>query len=100
MRQDRIGGWKTETWNLDSALIRLPTQHNPLTFHWDDQLFEIRSMLLSEINDGRGLSLLLDIGETMDIVPRHGAHLHVPQFPAKRRPDGRAIARAYRSPRR
>ncbi len=61
--------------DLDSALIqlplpalciRLPKQHNPLTFHWDDQLLEICSLLLSEINDGRGLSILLDIGETID----------------------------------
>ena len=51
---------------LPALCIRLPKQHNPLEFHWDDQPFEIRSLLLSEINDGRGLSILLDIGETMD----------------------------------
>ena len=42
-----------------------PKQYNPLAFQWQDQPFEIRSILLSEINDGRGLSLLMDIGETM-----------------------------------
>jgi hypothetical protein len=61
--------------DLDSALIqlplpalciRLPKQHNPLAFRWQDQPIEIRSILLSEINDGRGLSLLIDIDETMD----------------------------------
>ncbi len=61
--------------DLDSALIqlplpalciRLPKQHNPLAFQWDNQPVEIRSILLSEINDGRGLSLLIDIDETMD----------------------------------
>ncbi len=61
--------------DLDSALIqlplpalciRLPKQHNPLAFQWQEQPFEIRSILLSEINDGRALSLLIDIGETMD----------------------------------
>jgi hypothetical protein len=61
--------------DLDSALIqlplpalciRLPKQHNPLAFRWDDQPFEIGSLLLSEINDGRGLSILIDIGETME----------------------------------
>jgi hypothetical protein len=64
--------------DLDSALIqlplpalciRLPKQHNPLAFRWQDQPIEIRSILLSEINDGRGLSLLIDIGETMDNSP-------------------------------
>ncbi len=51
---------------LPALCIRLPKHHNRLEFHWDDQLFEIRSLLLSEINDGRGLSILLDIGEAMD----------------------------------
>jgi hypothetical protein len=60
--------------DLDSALIqlplpalciRLPKQPKPLAFQWHDQPFEIRSILLSEINDGLGLSLLIDIGETM-----------------------------------
>jgi hypothetical protein len=51
---------------LPALCIRLPKQHNPLTFRWEDQPYEIRSILLSEINEGRGLSLLIDIGETMD----------------------------------
>jgi len=64
--------------DLDSALIqlplpalciRLPKQHNPMTFDWQDQPFEIRCMLLSEINGGRGLSILIDVGETMDNDP-------------------------------
>ena len=55
--------------DLDSALIhlplpalciRLPKQHNSLAFQWRDQSFEIRSILLSEINEGLGLSLLID----------------------------------------
>ena len=49
---------------LPALCIRLPKQHNPLEFQWEDQRFEIRSMLLSEINEGRGLSILIDIGET------------------------------------
>jgi hypothetical protein len=54
---------------LPALCIRLPKQHNPLAFRWQDQPIEIRSILLSEINDGRGLSLLIDIGETMDNSP-------------------------------
>jgi hypothetical protein len=41
---------------MPALCIRLPKQHNPMTFQWDEQPFEIRSMLLSEINEGRGLS--------------------------------------------
>lgn len=61
--------------DLDSALIqlpmpalciRLPKQQNPLLFRWKDQPFDIRSMLLSEINEGHGLSILIDVGESMD----------------------------------
>ena len=64
--------------DLDSALIqlplpalcvRLPKQQNPMTFEWQDQPFEIRCMLLSEINGGHGLSILIDVGETMDNGP-------------------------------
>ena len=48
--------------DLDSALIqlpmpalsiRLPKQQNPMTFEWQDQPFEVRCMLLAEINEGR-----------------------------------------------
>ncbi len=59
---------------LDSALIRLPTpalcirfprQNNPLTFDWKGEPVPIRCMLMGEINDGRGLSILIDIGEVV-----------------------------------
>lgn len=61
--------------DLDSALIqlpmpalsvRLPKQQNPMTFTWQAQPFEVRCMLLAEINEGRGLSILIDVGEVMD----------------------------------
>jgi hypothetical protein len=61
--------------DLDSALlqlpmpalsIRLPTQQNPLALQWREQPFEIRCMLLAEIDEGRGLSILIDIGEVED----------------------------------
>jgi hypothetical protein len=51
---------------LPALCIRLPKHSNPLAFRWEDQPFEIRSLLLSEINEGRGLSILIDIGETME----------------------------------
>ena len=61
--------------DLDSALIqlpmpalsiRLPKQQNPMAFEWQDQSFEIGCMPLAEINEGRGLSILIDVGEVMD----------------------------------
>jgi hypothetical protein len=59
---------------LDSALIqlplpalaiRLPKDKNPLTFDWKGKQVQIQCMLLGEINEGRGLSILIDIGEMM-----------------------------------
>jgi len=61
--------------DLDSGLIhlpmpalcvRLPRQQNPLTFDWRDQEFEIRCMLMGDMDDGRGISILIDIGEVMN----------------------------------
>jgi len=44
----------------------VPKPRNPLALEWQDQPFEIRSILLSEFNDGRGLALLVDIGKMVD----------------------------------
>lgn len=60
--------------DLDSALIqlplpalaiRLPKDKNPLTFDWKNEEVQIRCIMLGEINEGRGLSILIDIGEMM-----------------------------------
>ena len=62
--------------DLDSALIQLPlpalcvrfpkaADKNPLVFDWKGQPVHIRCILMGEINDGTGLSLLIDIGEVM-----------------------------------
>ena len=60
--------------DLDSALIQLPLpalcirfpkDKNPLAFDWKGEEFQIRCMLMGEINEGRGLSILIDIGEMM-----------------------------------
>ncbi len=64
--------------DLDSALIqlpmpalsiRLPKQHNPLTFEWQGQAFAIRCMLLGDLGEGQAISILIDIGETMHKGP-------------------------------
>ena len=65
--------------DLDSDLIRLPlpalcirfpkdTAKNPLKFEWKDQEFPVRCIMMGEINEGTGLSVLVDIGEVMEGV--------------------------------
>ena len=50
---------------LPALCIRFPKQNNPLTFHWKGEEVQIRSMLMGTINDGKGLSILIDVGELM-----------------------------------
>ena len=45
--------------------IRFPKDKNPLTFDWKGKETPIRCMLMGEINEGRGISILLDVGEAM-----------------------------------
>jgi hypothetical protein len=65
--------------DLDSDLIQLPlpalcirfpkdSAKNPLKFEWKGEDFAVRCIMLGEINDGTGLSVLVDIGEVMDGV--------------------------------
>ena len=50
---------------LPALCIRLPKEKNPLTFEWKGEDVQIRCMLMGEINQGRGLSILIDVGEMM-----------------------------------
>ncbi len=62
--------------DLDSDLIKLPlpalcirfpkdSAKNPLKFEWNGDEFPVRCIMLGEINEGTGLSVLVDIGEVM-----------------------------------
>jgi len=60
--------------DLDSSLIQLPVpalsvrfpkDKNALTFDWKGEAVQIRSILMGTINDGRGLSILIDVGEVV-----------------------------------
>jgi len=62
--------------DLDSNLIQLPlpalcirfpkdTAKNPLKFGWKGEEIAVRCVMLGEINQGTGLSVLVDIGEVM-----------------------------------
>ena len=62
--------------DIDSDLIQLPlpalcirfpkdSAKNPLKFEWKGEEYPVRCIMLGEINDGTGLSVLVDIGEVM-----------------------------------
>jgi len=48
--------------------IRFPKEKNPLKFEWKGDEVPVRCIMMGEINDGTGLSVLVDIGEVMDGV--------------------------------
>jgi hypothetical protein len=60
--------------DLDSDLIRLPLpalcvrfpkEKNPLTFEWKEKEVPVRCIMMGDMNEGKGLSVLVDIGEVM-----------------------------------
>jgi hypothetical protein len=60
--------------NLDSFLIQLPLpalcirfpkRKNPLAFQWKGEEVQIRCILLGDMNQGKGISTLIDVGEVM-----------------------------------
>ena len=65
--------------DIDSDLIRLPlpalcirfpkdAAKNPLKFDWKGEDVAVRCIMMGEINEGTGLSVLVDIGEVMEGV--------------------------------
>ena len=88
--------------DLDSDLIQLPLPalcirfpkdpaKNPLKFEWKGKDFPVRCIMLGEINEGTGLSVLVDIGEVMGGV---GVPIYTYRnFPRKAGPDRRAVHR-------
>ncbi len=89
--------------DLDSGLIklpmpalcvRLPKEKNPLTFDWKGEEFQIRCMLLGDMNQGRGISVLIDVGEVMG----DGKEIGVPIYTYRnfRRQEGLTVEEALR----
>lgn len=89
--------------DLDSALIQLPLpalcirfpkDKNPLTFDWKGRDVQIRCMLMGEINKGRGISILIDVGEVMG----DGKDFGVPIYTYRnfRRENGLTVEEALR----
>ena len=50
---------------LPALCIRFPKEKNPLKFQWKGDDVPVRCIMMGEINDGTGLSVLVDIGEVM-----------------------------------
>ena len=89
--------------DLNSALIRLalpalcvrfPKNKNPLAFDWKGKNTSIQCMLMGEINKGRGISILIDVGEAMG----DGKDFGVPIYTYRnfRRQEGLTVEEALR----
>jgi len=50
---------------LPALCVRLPKQHNLLTFDWKGKEVQVRCLMAGEFNEGRAISVLIDVGETM-----------------------------------
>jgi hypothetical protein len=89
--------------DLDSGLIKLPMpalcvrfpkEKNPLTFDWKGEETPIRCMLMGDMNDGKGISILIDVGEAMG----DGSDFGVPIYTYRnfRRESGLTVEAAIR----
>lgn len=83
---------------LPTICIRLPKDKNPLTFEWEHERFQIRCMLLGEINKGEGISILIDVGETVSEIT-HGTkwdYIKVPIYTYRnfRRQEGLTVEKS------
>jgi hypothetical protein len=78
---------------LPALCIRLPKDQNknPLKFDWKGKEVPIRCLLIGEINDGGGISVLIDIGELM---PEIGFPIYT--YRNFRRQDGLTVEAALR----
>jgi hypothetical protein len=50
---------------LPALCVRFPKEMNPLQFDWKGQSVPIRCILIGDMNEGKGISVLIDIGEVM-----------------------------------
>ena len=78
--------------DLDSSLIHLPlpvlcvrfpkdVAKNPLKFDWDGEVFTIHAILMGYMDEKAGISLLIDIGETMGIGIPVATYRNFPRKP-------------------
>ena len=61
---------------LPALCVRFPKERTPLSFPWRGKETPIRCMLMGELNEGRGLSILIDVGEVMGDGKDFGAPVY------------------------
>jgi len=79
---------------LPALCIRFPKEKNPLAFDWKDEPVHIRCMMMGEINEGRGLSILIDVGEGMTDGEGFGVPIYT--YRNFRRKSGLTVEEALR----
>jgi hypothetical protein len=79
---------------LPALCVRFPKEKNPLTFDWQGTETPIRCMLMGEINEGRGLSILIDVGEMMGDSREFGIPIYT--YRNFRREPGLTVEEALR----
>lgn len=79
---------------MPALCVRLPKERNPLTFDWKGEDVQIRCMLMGDMNDGKGISILIDVGEVMG----DGKDFGVPIYTYRnfRRREGLTVEEALR----
>jgi hypothetical protein len=77
---------------LPALCVRLPKEKNPLTFEWKGESVQIRCMLMGTINQGQGLSILIDVGETMGDGKDFGVPIYT--YRKFRRQDGLTVEKS------
>jgi len=79
---------------LPALCVRLPKAKNPLTFPWKGEQIEIRSMLMGDMHEGQGISILIDIGEAMTDGRQFGVPIYT--YRNFRRQEGLTVEQAIR----
>jgi len=79
---------------LPALCVRLPKAKNPLTFFWKGEQIEIRSMLMGDMHEGHGISILIDIGEAMTDGRQFGVPIYT--YRNFRRQEGLTVEQAIR----
>lgn len=51
----------------------IPKQNNPMTFEWRGQPFQIQCIMMGDMGEGKAISVLIDVGETVYVPAKDAA---------------------------